>query len=127
MAPSGIAHQADALRVDPEIGRLGAHELDCRFHVVDAARIGAGLAEAVVDGEQRIAIAGEEWPPILVGRAASGLPSSAMDRNDHRGLVEPLRQIEIARQIGAVVLDKFQIGPSDDFIIPRPCTRCGKH
>ena len=42
MAPSGIAHQADALRVEPEIGRLGAHELDCRFHVVDAARIGAG-------------------------------------------------------------------------------------
>ncbi len=62
MAPSGIAHQADALRVEPKIGRPGAHELDCRFHVVDAARIGAGLAEPVVDGEQRVAVAGQELP-----------------------------------------------------------------
>jgi hypothetical protein len=44
MRSGGIAHQADALRVKAEIGRLGAHELNRRFEVVDAARIGAGLA-----------------------------------------------------------------------------------
>src|SRR5260370_7909270 len=95
MAPSGTAHQADALRVDPEIGRLSAHELDCRLHVVDAARIGAGLAKPVVDGEQRVAIAGDEWPPILVGRAAAGLPSAAMASHDHPRLIQSLPPLKI--------------------------------
>ena len=51
MSPSGIAHQADALRINAEIGRLRAHELDCGFHVIGAARKGAGLAEPVINGE----------------------------------------------------------------------------
>jgi hypothetical protein len=50
-----------------------------------------------------------------------------MDRNYHRGLVQSLREIEIARQIGAIVLDKSQVGPGDDFIILRPCTCHWQH
>jgi hypothetical protein len=50
-----------------------------------------------------------------------------MGGNDHRSLVHSLRQIEIACQMGAVVLDEFQVGPGDDFIILRSCICRGQH
>jgi hypothetical protein len=50
-----------------------------------------------------------------------------MGSDDHGGLVQSLREIEIARQIGAIVLDELQVGPGDDFIILRPCTYPRQH
>ena len=38
MRAGGIAHQADAIRIDAEPGGLGAHELDRRLDVIDRAR-----------------------------------------------------------------------------------------
>ena len=101
-----------------ELRRLGAHVLHRRLGVVDRARIGlhAGLHQPVFDGEHRVAVLGEIRPPVRVELAAADLPAAAMDRDQHRRLVEALRRVEIAQQFGAVVLGEHDVILCSDLV-----------
>ena len=123
----GISHQADALRIEAQFARLGAHELNGGFDVIGAGRIGTRLAEPIVDREQRVAVSRQERPPIFVAGAAAPLPAAAVNRHDHRSLVQPLRQIEVAGQAGAVALGEGDIRSGYDLEIPRGSTGGRKH
>ena len=111
----GRPHQPDARGIDAEVGGLGADELNRRLHVVDRSRIALHprLRQPIADGIDRVAVAGEPRPEILEGIGAAGLPAAAMDRDDHRRLVEPFRSVEIPGQLDAVVLDIWHVGPGD--------------
>src|SRR6516164_1537307 len=111
-----ISHQADAIRIDPEIGRLGTHELDRRLHVVDRARIRSGLAQPIIDAEHHIAILGEVRAPIAVAGAAAVLPAAAMHRDDRWRLGESFGLIEVGDELHAVVLRIFHIRLRDDLV-----------
>src|SRR5262245_60288419 len=103
MRAGRVANESDALRIDPELAGLAAHELDCCFGVVDRARIGlhAWLHQAVLDGEHGNAVAGEVRSPVRVDLAVADLPAAAMNRDQHRRLGHALWRIEIADQFDA--------------------------
>ncbi len=106
MGARGIADEADAIRVEIEFGSLCADELDRSLGVVNRGRIGAGFTQPVVDGENRIAGAGEEQTPISVELPVANLPAAAVDCHQHRRLGAAFGQIEIAEEFGPVVLGK---------------------
>ncbi len=117
MRARGIPHQADAIRIDAEILRLGAHELDRRLDVVDGARKCAGLAQPVVDAQDHVAVLGQKWTPMPVAGAAAVLPASAMHRDDRRRPRQSFRLIEIGDELGPVVLRVFHVGLRNDLVI----------
>src|SRR5262249_52657214 len=117
MPTGGVAHQADTIRIDAELGSLGAHKLDRSFHVVDGAGIESRFAESILDGERRIALLGQIRPPILVRSRTTVLPAATMARDHNGGLRHTLGRIEIARELDAVMDDVFDIGPGDDVML----------
>jgi len=107
VSAGGVAHEPDALRIDMEFFGTRAHELDRRLGVLNGRRIAAGLAQAIVDREQRVAVAGKKRPPVSVKRAAAGPPGAAMKGDDDRRLRPALGQIKVTNQSDAIV---FGIG-----------------
>ena len=55
MRAGEIANNPDAVGIKIVFGGLGAHECSGGFHVVNRGRKDAGLAQAVIDGENRVA------------------------------------------------------------------------
>src|SRR5262249_40293904 len=125
MAARGIAHEPDPVRVDAEVGGLGAHELDRRLRVIDRLRIGPLFRQPVLDGEGRDAVPGEIGPPILEGGRAAAAPAAAVDGDHDRGLGEALGRIEVAGELHPVVLDVLDGGPGDDLLGQRRARRQG--
>ena len=119
MGAGGIANEADAVRIEIEFGGLGADELDRGFDVVSRGRIDARLSQAVIDGENRVAGAGKEKAPIAIELLAADLPAAAMHRHQNRRLAAAFGQVEIADELGPVVLGKNQVGMIHDFILRR--------
>ncbi len=118
MRASGIPDEANPVGIDAELGRLGPHELDAGFDVVDGARIGLllRLRQPVADREQRDAVLRQVGPPILVEAARPDLPASAVHRDQNRGLVQALRPIEVPAERDPVVLDIGDAGLGADGI-----------
>src|SRR5262249_52454329 len=121
MATGRIAPKSNPVRIDAKLTGLGAHELDGRLYVIDRFRIDAGLGEPIFDGEHAVTIAREIGPPVLVGCRAAVLPTAAVDADDQRRLGYSPGQVEIARELYAVVLDILQIGAGCD--LPLLCMR----
>jgi hypothetical protein len=119
MGAGGIADQADAIRVEVEIGRLGVYELDRRFGVVDRGGIHARLPQPVVDGKYRVAEAREEQAPIPVRLPTAGSPAAAVDGYQDRSFGMTFGQIEVAGKHGPIMLGINQVGPVHDLIFHR--------
>src|SRR5262249_11998140 len=85
--------------------------LHCRLGVVDRARISLHirLHQPVLDCEHSVAVFGEIGPPVRIELAVAHLPSTAVDGDQHRRLVEALRRVKIAEQLHAVVLGKEDV------------------
>src|ERR671937_2053662 len=109
MAAGGVAHDTDALRIDPQLARASLQELDGGAHVVQ--RLGesllAGLREAIADREHAVAPAREIRSPVLVAERPADLPAAAMDGDDRGGRRPRLGQIKVAGKPRTVVRRVF--------------------
>ena len=110
MRAGRIANEADAVWVEVEFARLGAHKLDGRFGVIDRGGVNALFGQPVFDGKKRVAVAGKKRTPILVEIAGADLPPAAMDRHQNRRFAAAFGQIEIADKLDPVVLGKNEVG-----------------
>ena len=94
-----VADHSDTLGIDPELACIGSDILHRRLGVVDRARIGlhVRLHQTVFDCEHGEAVLGEIGPPVRIELAVAHLPSTAVDGDQHRRLVEVLRRVKIAQ------------------------------
>src|SRR3954465_9156930 len=111
MRAGAVADHPDAFGIDAKLARIRADILHSGFRVIDGTGPGlhARLHQPVLDRKDRIAVLGEIRAPILVELAVADLPAPAMYPDEPRRLLEPLRRIEIAEQLRAVMLGKHDV------------------
>src|ERR1700683_1201234 len=98
MRASGIADQANPLCVEVILTRLCAHELNGGLAVIDRSRKNPRFSQPIIDGENRVAVAGEEQTPIAIKRARANLPTAAMDGDQDWRFRTAFGEIEIAHE-----------------------------
>src|ERR1700678_3186047 len=119
MRASGIADQANPLCVEVILTRLCAHELNSGLGVIDRSRKNPGFSQPIIDGEKRVAIAGEEQTPIAINRARANLPAAAMNGDQDWRFRAAFGEIEIAYELNPIMLGKNQVGMVRNFVFRR--------